>query len=746
MDFSDKNPSDGPERVDGRLKVTGQARYAADFQPSGLAHAVLLQANVGRGRVKTLDFSAAEQAPGVLGVLHRGNCPPFQAYPERLRTKGWPGERRVPLADDEVHWNGQHVGLVVAETFEQARAAATQVRTVYDAAEPPLVDLDDPRAAETAEQPEEFVGREKLQESRGEPARVWDETPEDRRFAATYETPVENHNPIELFSTTAVWQSQDRLLLYEATRWIKGTQEIVANAFGLPQENVRVVDPFVGGAFGAKGFTWGHILLTAAASRLVGRPVRLHFTRAQMFDSAGQRAATRQTLRLAASPEGRLKALEHHTVTHCSPLAQFTEPCGNLSRRLYACPDAAVTHTLLHLNLTTSCPMRAPGEAPGVYALECAMDEMAERLDLDPLEFRLRNHAEADPETGRPWSSKHLRECYAHGAEKFGWADRPKMPGRLRAEDGSFVGWGMATSVYPANQMPASMRLTLSADGLLGQSATHDIGTGTYTAMTQVLAEDLGIPMGRVQFQLGDSSLPEAPVNGGSWLTASVGTAALRASAALKEKMVALATGSPDAPFAGERVVCAAGRVGVAGDPRRSLTFAELLRETGQERLVVEESARPGPERQQFSFLSFGAVFVEVRVDPAFGRVRVERVVGVYDVGRVLNGRLAHSQLLGGVTFALGMALREQTVPDARTGRIVNANLAEYLVPVCADTPPLLDLSWLGLADVHMPGLHARGLGEIGVVGTPAAVANAVYHATGRRVRKLPITVDRVMG
>jgi xanthine dehydrogenase YagR molybdenum-binding subunit len=731
------------ERVDGHLKVTGQAKYAAEFKPNGLVQGVLIQATIGRGKVMAMDVSEAERVPGVLGILTRQNAPRFQPYPERLRTQGWPGERRVPLQDDDVHWQGQHLGVVVAETLEQARYAASLVHVDYQA-DAPVVDLDDERAQATAEQPEKFVGREKLQVKRGDPAGVLANA--ELRLEATYETPIENHNPIETFATIAVWEDRDRLLLYEATRWIKGIQEVVATAFALPAENVRVVAPFVGGAFGSKGFTWSHILLTAAAAQLVDRPVKLNFSRHQMFDSAGQRARTRQTFRMAAGRDGRLTAIQHDSVTHCSPVAQYTESCGTMTRRLYACPNVEVTHTLLHLNLTTPCPMRAPGEAPGVFALECAMDEMAERVGLDPLEFRLRNYAETDPEEGRPWSSKQLRLCYQQGAERFGWATRPRAPRSMQTPDGKFIGWGMATSVYPANQMPASVKLALDADGLLlAQSATHEIGTGTYTGMSQLLAASLGLPLASVRFELGDSTFPEAPINGGSWLTASVGAAALKASAELQRKLVALATQGPNAPFAGEAVECRDGCVTVPGEPPKAIHYRELLRQTKQERVTAEAGAKPGPEREKFSFLSFGAVFVEVHVDPRLGHVQVSRVVGVYDAGRVINPRLAHSQLLGGVTFGLGMALLEQTLPDVRTGRNVNPNLAEYLIPVCADTPPGIDLSLLGMPDPHMPEPGVHGIGEIGIVGTAAAIANAVYHATGRRVRQLPITLDKLL-
>jgi xanthine dehydrogenase YagR molybdenum-binding subunit len=533
------------------------------------------------------------------------------------------------------------------------------------------------------------------------------------KLDATYTTPIENHNPIETYSTTAEWEADDRLLLHEATRGIKQLQKIVANAFSIPLENVRIVSPFVGGAFGSKGFQWSHTLLAAAAAKLVRRPVRLTFTRPQMFDSAGQRARTEQKFSLGAGRDGKLVALRHATTTHCSPVSEYTEPCGNMSRMLYSCPNIDVSHRVVKLNLTSPCPMRAPGEAPGVFALECAVDELAYKLDLDPLEFRLRNYAEKDENENKPWSNKKLRECYERGAAKFGWARRNRKPGSMRAPNGDQTGYGMATAIYPANQRPAGATATLTTDGaVVIRSATHETGTGTYTAMTQFAADALGLPVNKVRFELGDSQFPEAPTNGGSWLTASVAPAVMGVCEALKKKVTETGGAWPD--------------------------------ETPAQEVTVEFKAEPNKEeREKFSFQSFGAIFVEVRVD-LLGQVRIERATGIYDVGRMVNPRLARSQIMGGMLFGFGMALMEATRPDENVGRIVNPNLAEYHIPVCADAPRF-DIDFINEPDPHMPGMGVRGIGEIGIVGAPAAVANAIFHATGKRIRELPITVDKLI-
>ncbi len=465
-------------------------------------------------------------------------------------------------------------------------------------------------------------------------------------------------------------------------------------------------------------------MLAAAVAKQVQRPVKLTLTRPQMFDSAGQRARTEQRLSVGVDNTGKLVALRHATTTHSSPTHDYTEPCGNTSRMLYSCPNVEVSHRLVRLNLTTPCPMRAPGETPGVFALECALDELAHEIGVDPVEFRLRNYAEIDEYQNKPWSSKKLRECYQRGAEKFGWSNRNKKPGSMRAADGSQIGFGMATAVYPAGQQKAGATAILNKDGtVVVRSATHEIGTGTYTGMSQFAADTLGIPIEKIRFELGDSQFPYAPNNGGSWLTASVAPAVMGACTELKKKVVDIAESWPN----------------------DSMQLTNLFERSRQEQIQAEFNSEPNrEEREKFSFFSYGAVFVEVQVDP-FGQVRVKRAVGVYDMGRMINPRLARSQILGGMLFGFSTALMEATVPDPNVGRIVNPNLAEYHVAVHADTPPEFDIDFINEPDPHMPDLGARGIGEIGIVGVPAAVANAIFHATGKRVRDLPITLDKLI-
>ena len=708
-------------RVDGRLKVTGRATYAAEFARPKLTYGALIQSTIANGRVVKIDLSAAKSALGVIGILTRENVPHFRPYPDDLSRADAPGENRVPLQDDEIHYAGQHLGVVVAESFEQATYAASLVRVTYQT-QPPVVTLDDERAQKNAISPEKFAGREALQVKRGDVDAALATAAHKIDFV--YSTPIENHNPIETYSTTAEWEAPDRVLIHECTRGIKQLQRVVANAFGLPQENVRIVCPFIGGAFGSKGFQWSHTLLAAAAAKQVQRPVKLTLSRPQMFDSAGQRARTEQRLSIGVDKTGKLVALRHATTTHSSPTHDYTEPCGNTSRMLYSCPNVEVSHRLVRLNLTTPCPMRAPGETPGVFALECAVDELAHEIGVDPVEFRLRNYAETNEYENRPWSSKKLRECYQRGAEKFGWSNRNKKPGSMRAAEGSQIGFGMATAIYPAGQQKAGATAILNKDGtVVVRSATHEIGTGTYTGMSQFAADALGIPIEKIRFELGDSQFPYAPNNGGSWLTASVAPAVMGACTELKKKVV-----------------------DIAGNwPNDSMQLTNLFERSGQEQIQAEFNSEPNrEEREKFSFFSYGAVFVEVQVDP-FGQVRVKRAVGVYDMGRMINPRLARSQILGGMLFGFSTALMEATVADPNVGRIVNPNLAEYHVAVHVDTPPEFDIDFINEPDPHMPDLGARGIGEIGIVGVPAAVANAIFHATGKRVRDLPITLDKLI-
>lgn len=702
-------------RVEGKAKVTGTATYAAEFVRPKLAYGMLIQSAIANGQVETLDISQAKAAPGVIAILTRENAPQFKPYPDDLTKKGAPGENRVPLQDDQIHYAGQHLGVIVAESFEEAVHATSLVRITYHS-QSPLVFTNDQNAQRDAAKPETFIGREKLQVKRGDVDAPLASAA--HKIDAIYSTPIENHNPIETYSTTAEWEAADRLLIHESTRGIKQLQRIVSNAFGLPRENVRIICPYVGGAFGSKGFQWSHTLLTAAAAQLAQRPVKLTFTRAQMFDSAGQRARTEQRFTMAADRAGKLLALRHATTTHCSPISEYPEPCGNMSRMLYSCANIDVSHRLVRLNLTSPCPMRAPGECPGVYALECAMDDLAHEAGIDPLEFRLRNYADKDEHENRPWSMKNLRECYERGAKKFGWSKRNPKPSSMRAPDGSQIGLGMATAIYPAGQQKAGATASLDKTGIVTvRSACHEIGTGTYTAMSQFAADTLDLPIDKIHFELGDSEFPEAPNNGGSWQTASIAPPVIRACEDLKKQV--------------------ASRFGHWPNESEVATLSEPIQATAN--LDPNKD-----EREKFSFFSYGAIFVEVQVD-VFGQTRIKRTVGVYDVGRMINPRLARSQIVGGLIFGFSTALMEATIPDAPTGRVVNPNLAEYHVAVHADTPPIFDIDFIGKPDPHMPDLGARGIGEIGIVGSPAAVANAIFHATGKRIRDLPITPDKLI-
>ena len=733
-------------RVDGKLKVTGAAAYAADFKVDRLAHACLIQSTIATGQVVAIDQAEAGKMPGVIAILTLSNAPKLQPLPDELTANGLPGESRLPLQDDRVYYQGQHLGAVIAETLEQAREAAARVRIRYQAGE---LRTDLLAYAEQAVEPRLWAGRVKLQDKRGDVDWVWANMPQNRIVDATYTTPIENHNPIEPGAVLAVWDAPDRLTLHVSTRGVDLTQKVVASAFNLPLENVRIICPFIGGHFGSKGFTWSYFLVAVAAARLGNRPVRLVLDRMQMFDSMGQRARTVQSVGLAADETGKLAALKHSTLTHSSMIYQYTEPCGALTRLVYACPNVQINHRLVQLNYTTPCPMRVPGEAPGMFALECAMDELAGKLNIDPLELRLRNYADKDEFDQRPWSSKHLRECYDRGATRFGWASRNPHPASTKDSDGRLVGWGMATAIYPARQEPGAARITFSPDGsVLVQSATHEAGTGTYTIVTQFVAEYLGVPMEQVRFELGDTQFPFAPVDCGSSLIASVAPAVIAACSKLRDKLAALAVDGQTAPFAGTApadLVIADGHISSRKGSPPPLSFSDLLAKTGNQTVTAEGEAAPGDVYQKQAFFSFGALFVEVKVDPDLGEVRLTRVVGVYDVGKVLNPLLARSQLLGGITLGFGMALMEATVPDLETGRIVNANLADYYVPVSTDIPAEFSVEFLDLPDPNMTDNGARDLSGVGIVGTPAAIANAVYHATGKRIRDLPITPDKLV-
>jgi xanthine dehydrogenase YagR molybdenum-binding subunit len=724
------------DRVDGIQKITGAAIYSGDVRLPGLAYGVLVLSTVARGRIKSADVGSVSRLPGVLLVMTHGNAP---RLPQGGRAAVNPPAGRVLslLQDNEVHYNRQPVAVVVAETLPQAAAAAAQFKIQYEN-EPPELEFEHAKAS--AHSPGKVNG-ENADSSRGSLSGSGD----DARVRETYTTPMQHHNPMEPHATVAHWQGE-RLTLYDSTQFISGSQSTIAKIFGIPKDNVRVICPFVGGGFGCKGSSWSHVALTAMAARQLGKPVKLVLERPNMFGPVGGRPQTEQNLSIAADSAGQFDAIRHDVFSHTSVIEDFAEPAALQTRILYACPNLSTSHRLVPLNVATPTFQRAPGHATGTFALESAIDELAYQLRIDPIELRLRNEPVSDPEKKVPWSSRSLRECYASGAAAFGWSGRQPAPGSLR--DGhTMIGWGVASATYPANRQGASARARMTAEGrIIVQSGTHDLGTGTYTVMTQIAADALGFPMDRVTFELGDSLLPEAPVSGGSQSLASVGPAVQAAALALREKLVAMAIGDQASPVFGvspEQVVIENGSVGRrTGSPREPVS-AIWLRAGGQD-IAADATAKPGAEKTQFSMHSFGAVFAEVRVDRDLGTIRVPRVVARYDVGRIINAKTGRSQLMGGIVWGIGMALMEESLLDPRSGRIVNANLAEYHVPTNADIG-VIDVEAIGTADPQINSLGARGIGEIGITGVAAALANAVYHATGVRVRELPMTLDKIL-
>ncbi|TFV57412.1 xanthine dehydrogenase family protein molybdopterin-binding subunit [Mycobacterium sp. PS03-16] len=738
-------------RVEARDKVTGAARYAADTVLDGVAHAVLVQSQIAHGEVRAESLTAGAQrvsaAPGVLHVLTPLNCPPLALLPTEL-TDDLPLERRPPLSDLSVQHVGQHLAVVVADTLENAAAAAELMSLEYDvrpalsSARAVLDQPDGPDGAEPvrrgAYRPDHFVKleEEKLQDRRGLHA-----APESPvRMDAQYRTPVNTHYPIELASTIAVWDD-DALTVYDSTRWLTGERAALAAWLGLPEERVRVVSPLVGGAFGSKSFLWMHVVLCAVAAREVGRPVKLVLTRAQMFSSTGHRPRTEQRVTLAARADGVLASTEQHTLTETSTVAHFCEPAGLSARTLYHSPRLVVSHTVARINAPTPCFMRGPGEAPGLFALEVAMDELAAAAGVDPLEVRLCNHADHDQASGRPWSGKHLIECYRQGAERFGWSERPRAARAMR-RNGVQVGWGMATATYPGRRMPASCRVRTRVDGSVEfASATHEVGTGVRTVMTQIAADGCGLPLAAVTFRSGDSHYPDAPYSGASQTSATVGSAVQLAAGTWKRRLLDWVMSVDGVRAAADGLDIRDGAV-VGRDGRRVLSVADVLRHGGEALSEVlsftvrSEGATDGAAVSQ----SFGAHFCEVTVDEEIGRATVTRWVAVMDCGRVLNPALARNQVMGGITFGLGMALMEQVPYDPNTAQLIG----EYYVPTHADRPDF-DISFVDVPDYALDPVGVRGIGEIGGCGVPAAIANAVHHATGKRLRELPITVEMLM-
>ncbi len=722
------------DRVDGRAKVTGAARYSYEEPLPGAVYAVMVTSTVAAGRITSIDDAAARAVPGVIAVLTHENAP---------RVKADAGDRKLKvLQDPQVFYDRQPVALVVADTFEHATDAAAQVRVAYDRATPATT-MESPGAVEYKP---DTANMNPPDTARGD---------FDAAFAAApvkldnrYVTPTEFHNPMEPHATVAVWEG-GRLTLYDASQGVDARRSSLAKIFGIPQTDVRVVAKFIGGGFGSKGGTNPHHALAAMAAKAVGRPVKLVLTRPQMFGGFGNRPRTEQRIRIGADRSGKLLALAHDVRSQGSRYDDFIENCAVISRMLYAVDNQVTTHRGVRHDVVTPTYMRAPGESSGSFALESAMDELAYATGVDPLQLRLINYAQSDPEEKKPWSSKSLRACYAQAAERFGWARRTPQPRSLRTPEGLLVGLGMASSTYPSNRSSASAAATFYPDGTAHfTNAGVDIGTGAYTAFTQVAAEAAALPPDRVRFDLGDTLLPAAPIAGGSQLTASVANAVHEAGLALRRKLAALAAADPESPLHGrgfEELGFADGRAFVRAQPARGETFAAILHRSGASSVsahadVQHDRKKKGP----YSSHAFGAHFAEVHVDPDFGTVRLARMVSAFAAGRIVNAKTAGSQFLGGTVWGVAMALHEEARIDERSGRYMNANLENYLVPVNADIP-VVEIILVDEHDEHVNPLGIKGIGEIGNVGSAAAVANAVFHATGTRVRDLPITPEKLL-
>jgi xanthine dehydrogenase YagR molybdenum-binding subunit len=726
-------------RREGVLKVTGAAKYAADQHPPGMLYAVLAVSSIARGRVAFLDVAAAKAHPGVVEVITPTNRPPLAQDPdERSDLFTF---RLDLLQSDRVRYANQPIAIVIAETLEAATEGAALLSPRYEI-EPARVGLD---AAES------FVP---AAVGPGFPAQMHRGDVEaglaaaTRKISATYETPAQYHNPMEAHAIVAAWDG-DRLSVDTPTQGLAIAQGRLAGLFGISPENIHIRSPFLGGGFGCKGLVSGPQVLGVIAARVVGKPVKLVLRREQMYGPVGHRAPTRQTLRLGADQDGKLIAIDHRTKTTSSTFDDFFEPASNASHTPYASAAIATSHEAVRADIGTPMFMRAPGEATGSIALESAIDEMAEACGMDPLAFRLKNYAEVEPISGKPFSSKALRECYRQGAGRFGWERRPLAPRQMRDRDGLLVGWGIGTATFPALMFMGNARALLLRDGSgTMEVGAHDMGQGAWTALAQIAADALGLDIDQLEFRSGTSDLPDAGIAGGSAHTATAGMAIHNAGADVIGRLADLALDDARSPLFGAGnagVVARGGRLFSRDDESRSESYADILGRAGLAQIEGHGTGAADPAAQSsYAMHAHGAVFAEVKVDPDLGQIRATRVLGAFAAGRIINPRMVASQLNGGMIWGVSFALHEEAVMDPRSGRPMNANLAEYHIPVNADVPSL-ETILVEEHDPHVNALGIKGVGEIGITGTAGAVANAVWHATGVRVRKFPITPDRLI-
>jgi xanthine dehydrogenase YagR molybdenum-binding subunit len=726
-------------RRDGFLKVTGGARYAADNHPPGMLFAVMAGSSIARGRVTFLDVKAAKSHPGVVEVMTPANRPALALDPD---AKASPFMFRLDLLqNDKVRYANQPIAVVIAQTLEAATEGAALLAPRYDV-EPARVGLDATKSFVP-----EMVGP-------GFPAQMQhgDTTAglaaAARQVVATYETAPQYHNPMEPHAIVAAWDG-DTLSIDTPSQGLGWAQGRLSGLFGISPDKIHIRSPFLGGGFGCKGLISGPQVLGILAARMVGKPVKLVLRREQMFGPVGHRAETRQTLRIGADKDGKLTALDHRTKTTSSTFDDFFEPASDASHTLYASPAIFTAHEAVRSDIGTPIFMRAPGEATGSIALESAIDEMAHACGLDPLEFRLKNYAEVEPISGKPFSSKALRECYAQGAARFGWERRPLAPRQMRDADGLLVGWGVGTATFPALMMEAQARAVLRRDGSgVMETGAQDMGQGAWTALAQIAADSLGLDIDAVEFRAGSSDLPDAGIAGGSAHTATAGSAINNAGADAIGRLADLAINDKRSPLFGAGnagVIARGGRLHRRDDEDRSESYADILARAAVAEIEGRGRSAADPAAQStYAMHAHGAVFAEVKVDPDLGQMRVTRLIGAFAAGRIINPRMVRSQLCGGMIWGLSFALYEQAIMDTRSGRPMNANFAEYHVPVNADVPSV-EAIVVEEHDPHVNALGIKGVGEIGITGSAGAVANAVWHATGVRVRKFPITLDRLL-
>ena len=723
-------------RRDGVLKVRGEARYAADNHPPGMLHAVMAVSSIARGSVSFLDVEAAKAHPGVVEVMTPANRPALAEDPD---AKTNPFMFRLDLLqNDRVRYANQPIVVVIARTLEAATEGAALLSPRYEVL-PARVGLD---AGESFVPSAVGVGNPSEMRRGDVEAGL---ASASNRIDATYETPAQYHNAMEPHAIVAAWDG-DKLLIDTPSQGLAMAQGRLAGLFGISPDGIHIRSPFLGGGFGSKGFISGPQILGVLAARLVGKPVKLVLRREHMYGPVGHRSASRQRLRIGLDGDGLLTAIDHHARVASSSFDDFFEPAADASHTLYASPAIATSHDAVRVDTGTPLFMRAPGEATGSIALESAIDEAAWACGMDPLSFRLKNYAEVEPISGKPFSSKALRQCYAQGAERFGWASRPLQPRQMRDEAGLLVGWGMGTATFPALMFAAEARATVRGDGSgLMEIGAHDMGQGAWTALAQIAADGLGLDIDRLEFRSGTSDLPDAGIAGGSAHTATAGMAIHHAGAAVIAKLADLATGDERSPLFGAGnagVVARGGRLFRRDGEARSDSYADILKRAGIAQIEASGKGAADPLAQStYAMHAHGAVFAEVKVDPDLGQIRVTRMVGAFAAGRVINPRMVRSQIFGGMIWGMSFALHEQAVTDRRSGRTLNANLAEYRVPVNADVPSL-DALMIEEHDPHVNALGIKGVGEIGITGSAGAVANAVWHATGIRVRRFPIGID----